>query len=91
MSKKSQKPNAPQKPPRQLDELNKEYNLLCAKAGQAQYQVAIHTQELSNLNTKLGELNIEAALRANLDKQAGQGTQVALPSAPPQTVEVANG
>jgi hypothetical protein len=56
--------------PRTIAEIQKEYNHVALNAGQAQYQVFVHTKDLENHNKRLLELNREAAARQQLDKQA---------------------
>lgn len=75
MSKKSQSPNQPQHPPRQLGPIQDEYNQTCAKAGNVQYQISTLTQELSTLNRQLRSLNQEGFNRMALDKKAGTPAQ----------------
>jgi hypothetical protein len=56
--------------PRQIEEINKEYSELIAKAGQTQYLVTVYSNELKDLNAKLLKVNQEAAARNALEKQA---------------------
>ena len=56
--------------PRQLDEIQKEYNEVALKAGQLQYQVFVHSEDLKATNQRLVALNQEAAKRLQLDKEA---------------------
>lgn len=56
--------------PRELKEIQQEYQELCLKAGQAQYQVKVLKAELDNYNSRLLEINREAAARNELDKKA---------------------
>jgi hypothetical protein len=46
---------------RTMEEVQKEYSLLCAQAGQLQYQIFIHKKDLEITNDKLRKLNFEAA------------------------------
>lgn len=56
--------------PRAMEEINKAYSELLARAGQAQYLVYVHSNELEQVNKGLLALNQEAANRNALDKQA---------------------
>jgi hypothetical protein len=47
--------------PRELEEIQKEYQETCFKAGQVQYQIDVLTKELKTLNEKLYSVNVEAA------------------------------
>lgn len=55
--------------PRALEEINKEYSELIAKAGQTQYLVTVYSNELKDLNSKLLKVNQEAAARNALTQQ----------------------
>lgn len=46
---------------RTIEEIQKEYSLVCAEAGQAQYQLFILQQDLEIKNDRLRKLNLEAA------------------------------
>lgn len=46
---------------RTIEEIQKEYSLVCAEAGQAQYQLFILKQDLEIKNDRLRKLNLEAA------------------------------
>jgi len=46
---------------RTIEEIQKEYSLVCAEAGQAQYQLFILQQDLEVRNERLRKLNLEAA------------------------------
>lgn len=54
--------------PRQIEEINKEYSELIAKAGQTQYLVTVYSNELKDINSKLLKVNQEAAARNALAK-----------------------
>lgn len=56
--------------PRSVAELTKAYTEEAARAGQAQYQIFVHTEELRQINDRLVKLNQEANLRQKLDAQA---------------------
>jgi len=70
MSAKSTKPGKKMSVPREMTAIQQEYQQLCANAGQVQYQVAIFTRELENINKRLEGVNNEAAARQQLDKAA---------------------
>jgi hypothetical protein len=65
MSKKSKIPNP--KVPRTLEELTREYQELSAQAANSQYTAYVHNKELERINTRLVEINTEAAERKQLD------------------------
>jgi hypothetical protein len=46
---------------RTMEEIQKEYGAICASTGQLQYQAFIISKDLELLNSKLRDLNIEAA------------------------------
>jgi hypothetical protein len=46
---------------RTMDVITKEYSDVCAKAGHINYQIGVLSADLSALNAKLKELNLEAA------------------------------
>lgn len=50
-----------EKPSRTLAEIQSEYQNLCARAGQTQYQVYALQRELEVFNEKLRDLNFEGA------------------------------
>ena len=56
---------------RTLAEVTQEYNNTCAKAGHTQYQIFINKNDLSMINERLRELNLEAAaIKADEDAKA---------------------
>lgn len=57
-------------PPRSLEEITKEYQEVLGKAAQAQYFVYVHSKELEQFNQRLVQVNMEAAERQKLDKEA---------------------
>lgn len=67
---KKQKVQVPEAAPRALEEIQREYAETSHKAGQAQYQVFVYTEELSAINGKLYSLNLEAAKRNALDAKS---------------------
>lgn len=54
---------------RSLDEIRQEYAELRAKAGELQYQVHIASEDLKFVNSKLRDVNNEAANRIKFDKE----------------------
>jgi len=81
--------------PREMAEIQSAYQQLCANAGQLQYQLKIQSRELDMINSKLEEVNREAAARMQLDKDASARkstleavTTEEAPKAPSQEVEV---
>jgi hypothetical protein len=68
--KKSKVPN-PQVP-RSAEDIKKVYFELRARAGEAQYVVAVHTKELQQLNANMESLNREMSARNELDQQAAK-------------------
>lgn len=58
------------KEPRALEDINKEYNQLCLKAGDLQYRIKCFGGELENINHALLQVNQEAAKRKELDDAA---------------------
>lgn len=56
--------------PRSLDEINKDYAELCARAGESQYKVKIEQERLEQLNSALKNLNAEGAARQKLNSEA---------------------
>lgn len=65
--------------PRTIPEIQKVYNEVSAKAGQAQYQLYVFNKELEQLNSNLMSLNQEAAARLALDKEIEAQTKAAAP------------
>lgn len=57
---------------RSMEDIQKEYSQLCAEAGQLQYKMSVHKQDLKELNIQLQKLNTEAAAmqKASLPKDA---------------------
>lgn len=70
---RQQQPQAP-KPvspaPRSMDEIQKVYAELCARAGALQYRITIEKRELDQLNEALENVNSEANARQKLDAEA---------------------
>lgn len=56
--------------PRAMDVIQKAYQETAMRAGQAQYQVYVHTKDLEQANQALLGLNQEAAYRQKLDQEA---------------------
>lgn len=67
---KASKVDLTPKEPRQLAEITKEYNQAAFEAGNAQYQMYIHGENLALLNKKLLQLNQEAGRRTQIDAEA---------------------
>lgn len=61
------KKNKKQEGPRALDVIKKEYSELCNRAGQLQYTMAVNEQELNSINSRLFNINNEAAERNRLN------------------------
>lgn len=60
----------PQQPvPRAMDEIQKVYAELCARAGALQYRITIEQRELDQLNEALENVNTEANARQKLDSE----------------------
>lgn len=55
--------------PRELSEINKTYQVLCAQTGEVQHQINLKKKELSNLLTALENVNAEANARQKLDAE----------------------
>jgi|WetSurMetagenome_2_1015567.scaffolds.fasta_scaffold1517682_2 hypothetical protein len=58
------------KEPRELADIQKEYQEVCAITGQLHYQLEIIQKDLRLSTERLFALNIEASKRAELDKSA---------------------
>ena len=58
------------KVPRELAEIQQEYQQEAFKAGALQYQIKIMSKELDGLNDRLADINREAAARNQLNAQA---------------------
>ncbi len=56
--------------PREIEEINKTYTELCARAGQLQYKITVDEEQLAQLNSAIRNVNLEADARAKLDKEA---------------------
>lgn len=57
---------------RTIEEIQREYGQLCAKAGNAQYQVATIQKEIDLINDRLRDLNLEAAAVQAAEAKAAQ-------------------
>jgi len=55
--------------PREMKEIEQEYQQQCYQAGSLQYQIKILNKELDNINGRIEAINKEAAARKQLDKQ----------------------
>ncbi len=72
-SKKVELPTNPQpvKADRSLDEITKEYSTLCARLGQAHYNVHAINKDIEFLSNNIRDLNFEAArVKAKNDTDA---------------------
>jgi hypothetical protein len=58
------------KPPRALDEIQKEYAEYRIASADAQYQAYLYTKQLETINAHMERLNHEASARIALDKEA---------------------
>lgn len=58
------------KKPRSIPEIQVEYQNLCLKAGQLQYQVAALNKELEIVNDAIRDLNFEAAASKKAEDDA---------------------
>ena len=59
-----------EKKPRNIPEIQNDYNNLCARAGHLQYAISATAEDLRMVNDQLKELNLEvAAARAAEPKQ----------------------
>lgn len=61
--------------PRPLDEITKDYSVVSSQAFDAQYKAYVYSRELEQLNARLVEINQEAAMRKELDRQAEEATK----------------
>lgn len=52
------------KPKRSVEEIQKEYTQVCAKAGHIQYNIEVLKRDLDMVFKTLGDLNLEAAASA---------------------------
>lgn len=67
--KNSVKPE-PQKEPRQLDEIQKEYSQVSGQFAQSEYQAKLYAEEAKRLFSQMRALNVEAGDRQKLDSEA---------------------
>mgnify|MGYP001565499876 CR=1 FL=1 len=84
--KKSKIPTA--SVPRKSEEIIKQYQELCFRVGQTQYEIAVRENEVKRLNVEIMKLNQEMEQRQQLDAAAKAEEKAAAP-APEQ--QVANG
>lgn len=63
--------------PRELAEIQKDYNQTALAAGQAAYQVFVYQREQAQLNERLLALNREGAERQRLDAEAKKAADAA--------------
>lgn len=68
--KRSPKKSAPPPPvPRSLEEIQKDHDQVCLRAGAVQYEMGVRKAELESLNQALRRLNFEGAERKKLDEE----------------------
>jgi hypothetical protein len=65
---KSKKVDLKPQEPRQIADIQKEYQELSAQAANAQYLVFVKTKELEQVNERMLQVNQEASIRIELDK-----------------------
>lgn len=68
--KSARTPAAKKQSPRALADIQQEYQQLCLKSGQFQYQKYVLERDLEVANKRLFEINSEAAERNQLDAEA---------------------
>jgi hypothetical protein len=61
--------------PRTMEDIQKEYVDLLGKAAQAGYQAYVYNKELTKLNERLEQVNLEGAQRQKLDKESAPKTE----------------
>lgn len=69
MSSKSKQQGKKLSVPREMSEIQQDYQHVCYQAGAIQYQIRIETQKLESLNHRLQAINKEAAARNALDQE----------------------
>jgi len=57
-------------PPREMTEINGEYNQLCAKIGSARYQIHRIDADIRSFLSRIQEVEVEASERSKLDLEA---------------------
>jgi hypothetical protein len=87
MSKKSQKPNQNNAPPRDLKTITTDFSRAAQTVGQSSYQIDILQKEITAQHWKMKQLNLEASARQKLDaeKTPQSATTVSLPESPTQS------
>lgn len=65
--------------PRSIEELTRIHGNLCAQAGELQYRIQVHTEELANINKALRSVNEEARARSEMDKATPKTAPVETP------------
>jgi hypothetical protein len=63
--------------PRSMEEIQKSYGEMCARAGGLQYRIFIDRKELAKTNEILEHLNLEGAARQALDAKAKEEAEQA--------------
>ena len=70
-----------EKPKRTVEEVQREYNQGCLRAGHMQYQIAVLSKDLNILNDALRDLNFEAAtIQAKNNEEAAKAAAAAPPA-----------
>lgn len=75
MSSKSSKGPSKTKTPRQIADIQAEYQQLCLQAGQMQYQAKVLNDQLAEINKTLLAVNNEGAERNKIDAAAKAQTE----------------
>lgn len=65
---------------RSLEDIQKDYQSLCLKAGHIQYQIYVHTSDLGLLNDQIKDLNFEAAKLHSAQAPATEPVVEAVPA-----------
>jgi hypothetical protein len=60
--------------PRPKQDINNEYTQLCVKVGNIKYNIAVLESQVSQLMSKMQDLNLEGAARDQLDAAKQQAT-----------------
>lgn len=71
---KKKVPAAASPVPRELKEIQAQYNDLCLRAGQIAYQKYVLDKDAEQVNSTLLSVNHEAAVRQKLDKEAAEAS-----------------
>lgn len=68
--------NVPESKPRTVEDVQREFTQLCAKAGHIQYQISCLTKDLGLVNTQCEELSIEAAKISRAEAESKENKNV---------------